>query len=115
MWQDRVGADDYENAKRKKQREHEDSLKDNRVIQTRPNQHKTLYVHMVPHTHDDLGWLKTVDDYYSGSNQEAHHASVELILDSVVDQMTLKPHTKFTYVEMKFFQMWWSRQNNEVK
>ena len=29
-----------------------------------------LTVHMVHHTHDDVGWLKTVDEYYSGVNDD---------------------------------------------
>ena len=27
-----------------------------------------LNVHLGPHSHDDVGWLKTVDQYYVGSN-----------------------------------------------
>lgn len=27
-----------------------------------------LNVHLVPHSHDDVGWLKTVDQYFVGSN-----------------------------------------------
>ena len=64
---------------------------------------------MVPHTHDDLGWLKTVDEYYIGSNQKSQHATVYLILDSVMEEMEKRPWTKFTYVEMKFFHLWYTR------
>jgi hypothetical protein len=46
-----------------------------------------FYVHIVPHTHDDLGWLKTVDEYFAGTQQETAHASVNTILDSVIEQM----------------------------
>ena len=29
---------------------------------------EVVQVHIVCHTHDDVGWLKTVDEYYTGQN-----------------------------------------------
>ena len=29
-----------------------------------------LTVHMIHHTHDDVGWLKTVDELFSGVNND---------------------------------------------
>ena len=63
-----------------------------------------LTVHIVPHTHDDVGWLKTVDEYFSGSNDTIQHAGVRNILNSVVTALQKNPQRKFTYVEQAFFQ-----------
>lgn len=39
---------------------------------------------MVHHTHDDVGWLKTVDELFSGTHDDVQRVRVELILDSVM-------------------------------
>lgn len=69
-----------------------------------------LEVHLIPHTHDDVGWLKTVDQYFSGERDDTQLANVEQILDSVVDALLADPSRTFTYVEVAFFERWWRRQ-----
>ncbi|XP_034395786.1 lysosomal alpha-mannosidase [Cyclopterus lumpus] len=79
---------------------------------TKPN---LLNVHLVPHTHDDVGWLKTVDQYYYGDRNDIQHAGVQYILDSVVDQLLKNPDRRFIYVETAFFYRWWKRQSADVR
>ena len=71
-----------------------------------------LTVHIVPHTHDDCGWLKTFDAYYSGTDNWLHLASVRNILDAVVLSLAKEPSRRFTFVEQSFFQRWWSEQDD---
>ncbi|KAH7421965.1 hypothetical protein KP509_13G083700 [Ceratopteris richardii] len=74
-----------------------------------------INVHLVPHTHDDVGWLKTVDQYYVGSNNSIQVAAVQYILDSVISALQADPNRKFIYVEQAFFQRWWRQQNSATK
>jgi hypothetical protein len=39
-----------------------------------------INVHLVAHTHDDVGWLKTVDQYYTGANGFGAQLSVRSII-----------------------------------
>lgn len=72
-------------------------------------------MHLINHTHDDVGWLKTVDEYFTGSSSNVQVANVCQVLDEVINELIKNPDRKFTYVEMKFFSMWWDRQPNEIK
>mmetsp|Transcript_69979 Transcript_69979/g.152665 ORF Transcript_69979/g.152665 Transcript_69979/m.152665 type:complete len:1011 (-) Transcript_69979:481-3513(-) len=72
-------------------------------------------VHLVPHTHDDVGWLKTVDQYYAGLNNTIQHAYVRMILDTVIGELRANPNRTFTYVEQAFFQRWWRQQDQKTK
>uniref|UniRef100_A0A3Q1FR55 Alpha-mannosidase n=1 Tax=Acanthochromis polyacanthus TaxID=80966 RepID=A0A3Q1FR55_9TELE len=74
-----------------------------------------LNVHLVPHTHDDVGWLKTVDQYFYGDRNDIQHAGVQYILDSVVDQLLKNPDRRFIYVETAFFYRWWKRQDSGMQ
>ena len=74
-----------------------------------------LQIHLVPHTHLDVGWLKTVDEYYYGANNSIQHAGVQYILDSVIPALAGDPNKKFIYVEIAFFERWWNEQSPRMK
>ncbi|KAJ0047951.1 hypothetical protein Pint_16953 [Pistacia integerrima] len=74
-----------------------------------------INVHLVPHSHDDVGWLKTVDQYYVGANNSIRGACVQNVLDSVISSLFEDKNRKFIYVEMAFFQRWWRQQSEAMK
>nr|XP_020767608.1 lysosomal alpha-mannosidase [Odocoileus virginianus texanus] len=74
-----------------------------------------LNVHLVPHTHDDVGWLKTVDQYFYGIYNNIQPAGVQYILDSVISSLLADPTRRFIYVEIAFFSRWWHQQTNETQ
>lgn len=75
-----------------------------------------LNVHIVPHTHDDVGWRKTVDQYYYGWNNSIDtRGNVAGILSTTMESLSEHPNRTFTYVEQKFLSKWWSRQPKGVR
>ncbi|XP_017057316.2 LOW QUALITY PROTEIN: lysosomal alpha-mannosidase [Drosophila ficusphila] len=79
---------------------------------TKPNM---VNIHLVPHSHNDVGWLKTVDQSYYGYLNKIHHAGVQYILDSVVSQLLQDPQRRFIQVETAFFAKWWEVQSESMK
>ena len=74
-----------------------------------------LQIHFVAHTHDDVGWLKTVDEYYYGANNSIQHAGVQYILDSVIPALEANSERKFIYVEIGYFKRWWDEQTSSMR
>ena len=66
----------------------------------------------MPHSHDDVGWLKTVDNYFYGGDQSTQWAGVQYTIDSVVTELSLNPTYKFSIVEMAFLYRWWNNAND---
>ena len=64
-------------------------------------------VFVVPHSHDDVGFHRTVDQYFE--------EQVVWIYDTVIQQLSENPQRKFIFVEMAFMRRWWERQNNQIK
>lgn len=60
-----------------------------------------------------VGWLKTVDQYYYGANNSIQHANVNSIISANVLALLEDPGRKFIYVEQAFFQRWWSEQDSD--
>ena len=72
-----------------------------------PAVNETVFVHIIPHSHDDSGWLDTYEGYYQ--------KQVSRILTGVVYYLEGHPEKRFTWANTSFFERWYRTQQTIVK
>jgi len=83
------------------------------TINMKCQENDDITVHIIPHTHDDAGWLWTLEQYYLGTG--GCNVSVKNILDHFVESLYHNPERTFIYVEIAFFTKWYKDQDELVK
>lgn len=58
-----------------------------------------LTIFVIPHSHNDPGWLETFEDYYTRSTSDA--------LNNIVQGLKEYPDWKFIWSETSFLKRWW--------
>ncbi|CAH1395333.1 unnamed protein product [Nezara viridula] len=91
-----------------KSREYWDTNFENRYKQKKQEWPKLpLKVIVVPHSHNDPGWLKTFESYY--------HYQTRNILNNMADKLTLFKNMTFIWSEVSFFSQWWQSAHPNKK
>ncbi|RNA38375.1 alpha-mannosidase [Brachionus plicatilis] len=68
---------------------------------------KKLNVIIVPHSHNDPGWLMTFEQYFYNLTNS--------ILDTVVNSLSEKSTRRFIWAEISYLSLWWSRASEEMR
>ncbi|XP_052271397.1 alpha-mannosidase 2x-like [Dreissena polymorpha] len=66
-----------------------------------------LTVIVMPHSHQDPGWLSTMDAYYTQFTKGT--------LDNIAEQLSANPSWTFIWNEIVFLQRWWTDASNEQR
>ncbi|CAG2111867.1 unnamed protein product, partial [Medioppia subpectinata] len=64
-----------------------------------------LNIHLIAHSHDDVGWMETADGYYDDYTGK--------IITNAVIELEKDPARRYTQAEIYFFHRWWRTQTDE--
>jgi alpha-mannosidase II len=71
------------------------------------NAQKKLKVIIVPHSHNDPGWLLTFEDYFKYNTKH--------ILDAVVVTLTENSNRTFIWSEISYLALWWKSASKDMR
>ena len=66
-----------------------------------------LNVIVIPHSHNDPGWLMTFEEYFEQRTRN--------ILNTIVNALSQKESRKFVWAETSYLSLWWKQANDDMK
>ena len=66
-----------------------------------------LKVFVMPHSHNDPGWLWSFEGYYQKYTGG--------IITTVIKALKSNPGRRFIWAEISFFELWWQHQNEQMR